>query len=120
MKISKMVLISAAFIAAAGCAGLDKMGAKMDMAEQHMGSDATFYYEGKLKSVHQIGPMTSLQFADGETIDVSKAPAGLSAGDIVRVYQTEKGDQAHLWRSAAKEVPSAEENALAPVVTPPQ
>src|SRR5262245_2987916 len=65
-----------------GCSHIDKMHAKLDMAEQHMGSEKTPLYEGKLASSRKIGSMTSLQFSDGQMFDVSNAPAGLSVGDI--------------------------------------
>ncbi len=95
---------------------MDKMHAQLDMAEQHLGSAKKPFYEGTLISLQKIGPMTSLQFADGQVIDVAKAPAGLSSGDIVRVYPDEHDYEAHLWRHARQVLPSAEANALAPAV----
>ena len=98
---------------AAGCAHMD---AKLDMAEQHLGSEPKPFYEGQLKYARKIGPMTSLAFTDGQIIDVSIAPAGLSEGDTVRIYQTDNNYEAHLWHSAKPELPSAETNTLAPAL----
>ncbi len=92
------------------------MHAELDKAEQHIGSAPTPFYEGKLVDAQRFGPMTSLQFSDGKIFDVSKAPSGLSEGDIVRIYKADDAYEAHLWHSAEPDLPSAESNALAPAI----
>jgi hypothetical protein len=89
MKTLRVYCIAAALFGITGCAGVDQMGAKLDMAEQHLGSAQKPLYEGQLTSVKRIGAMTSLQFSDGEIMDVIEAPEGLVAGNIVRVYASE-------------------------------
>jgi len=115
MRTRNYSLVLLVALAAAGCAHIDMMHAKLDMAEQHLGSPKPFY-EGRLTSWHRFGPMTSLQFADGQLFDVAKAPAGLAEGDIVRVFKTDHDYEAHLWRSAEPELPSPETNTLAPAI----
>jgi len=99
-----------------GCASLDHVHAKMDMMEQHLTSASKPVYEGQLQSLQKIGPMTALQFSDGQLFDVAKAPAGLNSGDTVRIYQVDKEYEAHLWHSAKPDV-SAEASALAPALS---
>ena len=100
-----------------GCASIDRFGTKLDMGVQRMGS-AKPVYEGQLRSVKTVGAMTSLQFTDGKIMDVSKAPAALLSGDVVRVYKIDNGFAAHLWRSAEDMSNSAEANTLAPLIPP--
>src|SRR4051794_1196619 len=79
------VILMAVLVGAAGCAGVDRMGTKMDMAAGRLGEPGKHEYEGQLQSVKRVGPMTALQFSDGQFFDVSEAPAGLVQGDVVRI-----------------------------------
>jgi len=99
-----------------GCADLDRIGTKIDMAAEHVGPGGKPIYEGQLKSVESVGAMTSLAFTDGKMMDVNVAPARLVPGDVVRIFQTDKGYEAHLWHSAEGALPSPETNAIAPAV----
>src|SRR5947209_7484333 len=106
MKTSNLFFVLLVSFGCTGCAHLEKFDAKLDMAAEHLSGAKKPFYEGQLRASQQIGPMTSLQFADGRIIDVSEAPAGLEFGDTVRVYRTDDGYIAHLWHSAAEEPPS--------------
>ena len=117
MKTRYLAVSLLALFGVAACAPMDRMHATLDMAEQHLGGEPKPYYEGQLKTLEKIGPMTSLQFLDGKIFDVSKAPAGLSTGDTIRIYQVNDNYEAHLWHRAEKEVPSPEANALAPAIS---
>ena len=44
--------------------------------------------------------MTSIQFVGGHYYDVENASPGLVPGDTVRIYRTEAGLEAHLWKAA--------------------
>jgi len=85
-----------AFLAVSGCANVDR---KMDLASEHISTRKPMY-EGRLVSSKVVGALTSLQFADGQLFGVSKAPSQLIPGDIIRIYQTESGYEAHLWHAS--------------------
>ncbi len=114
MNTLKAFSLAVAVLGTTGCAGLDRVGTKLDMSVQRLGT-AKPTYEGQLRSVKRVGAMTSLQFTDGKIMDVSKAPAALLSGDVVRVYKTDDIYVAHLWRSA-ETMANAEANTLAPLI----
>jgi len=87
----------------AGCSGVDRMDRKIDMAAEHIASDKPVY-EGRLTSSQVVGPMVSLQFADGQIYEVAQTPATFVPGDIVRIYKTDKGYEAHLWKASKDQV----------------
>jgi hypothetical protein len=92
-----------------GCSGMDRMGSKMDMVDAHLGKPGDLVYEGKLTVARRVGDMVALQFKDGNYYDVANASAALYEGDVVRIYKTDDGYEARLWRSeasAAKDNPS--------------
>ena len=113
LKTVAVLLAGVVSLFASGCAGLDRMGAKLDMASEHLSAPKPLY-EGRLKSVKTIGAMTSLQFSDGKIFEARNAPAGLRPGDIVRLYSETDGYSAHLWHDVESLPPSAESEALAP------
>jgi hypothetical protein len=73
-------------------------------------------YEGRLRSIQVEGEGASLQFANGDILDVPHVPDALVPGDIVRVYKTDQGYMARLWKHSDLAMPSLDENALAPLV----
>jgi hypothetical protein len=73
-------------------------------------------YEGRLQSMQTIEERTSLQFANGDILEVPKVADELHSGDVVRIYKTDQGTTAHLWKKAANIPPTLDENALAPLV----
>jgi hypothetical protein len=83
-----------------GCASLDRAGAKLDMVAGRVENGSRPAYEGRLEAARPFGSMTALQFADGRFFDVSEAPEALVPGDTVRIYKTETGYAARLWRPA--------------------
>ena len=91
--------ITPALLLGAGCGTLDKMDRKMDMASEHMGSDKPVY-EGTLSSSKAVGALTSLEFTDGKLFEVAKAPSALTPGDVIRIYKTDTGYEAHLWKAS--------------------
>src|ERR1035437_4635601 len=95
---------------ASGCASMDRISTKLDMASEHMMPQKPFY-EGQLRAVRAVGAMTSLQFMDGKIFEVRTAPPGLVPGDIVRLYKAETEYTAHLWRDA-ESIPSPEANEI--------
>lgn len=78
--------------------GINSLASHMDMAATHIAEKEPLTYEGKLNSLETFGPMTALQFSDGKMFDVVDAPEGLMHGDVVRIYNTDKGLVAHLWQ----------------------
>lgn len=84
---------------AAGCSQINRAGTKLDMAAEHVDQTGKPDFEGRLQSSKAIGKMYALQFEDGSYYDVSRAPEGLQPGDVVRIYKTDKGYEAHLWRA---------------------
>jgi hypothetical protein len=98
----KDVLKTFALLAAlgiTGCAGMDRMGSKLDMVSGHLEDSRKPDYEGRLEAARTIGSMTSIQFADGRFFDVLSAPAALHPGDIVRIYKVSDGYEARLWHA---------------------
>ncbi len=85
---------------ATGCATLDRMGAKMDMAVNRVAEQGQHEYEGKLESMQKMGAMTAIQLSGGKIYDVVELSPGLVPGDVVRVYRTPKGYEARLWKQA--------------------
>lgn len=102
-SVAKTTLI-VALMGLTGCSGLDHMERKLDMASERLESSRP-EYEGTVSSAKRIGAMTALQFMDGKLYDVSDCPAHLVSGDIVRVYKTENGYDAHLWKSRDNHIP---------------
>jgi hypothetical protein len=97
-RIVPSVILMAVLWGATGCANMDLMGRRLDMASERVGF-AKPVYEGHIKSAERIGAMVALQFSDGKEFDVADCPSTLVPGDIVRVYKTENGFTAHLWSS---------------------
>jgi hypothetical protein len=118
MKLGSALYAVVVILGTTGCAGLDRVNAKLDMAEQHLSSADKPAYEGKVAALQKVGPMTSLQLEHGVYIDVSEAPVGLAVGDTVRVYKTDNGFVAHIWKIPAEESPSPESEALARAISP--
>jgi hypothetical protein len=98
-RLSLALLAAALF--SAGCGSMDRMGSKMDMVDAHLGKPGDLVYEGELQVSRRVGSMTALEFKDGNYYDVADASAALYEGDVVRIYKTENGYQARLWRSEA-------------------
>jgi hypothetical protein len=84
-----------------GCSSVQKLSSHMDMAITHIAEGHHPEFEGRLSSLEKVGPMISMQFSNGQTFDVVEAPEGLLRGDVVRLYDTEKGLVAHLWHRDA-------------------
>jgi hypothetical protein len=99
--LSTFVLLSL-LLGAAGCSNLDTMGRKLDMVSERMGT-AKPVYEGRLRSAQRVGALYALLFTDGQEFDVADCPATLQPGDIVRLYNTDNGLEAHLWRAGSKD-----------------
>ncbi len=93
-----------AFGGAIGCSGIDRMGRKMDIASEHVAIDKPVY-EGHLQSAKRIGALTAIQFTDGQSFEVVEYPSSLVPGDVVRIYKTEKGYVAHLWKASKGQIP---------------
>jgi hypothetical protein len=108
-----MLPVIAALWGAAGCAGLDHIGRNLDMVSEHMAS-AQPVYVGHLKSARRVGSMVALQFSDGQYFDVRQCPSALLPGDVVRIYKTDNGYEAHLWRSSQGQLQAAGESQPAP------
>jgi hypothetical protein len=87
-----------------GCAGIDRVGRNMDIASEHVSTDKPVY-EGHLQSAKQIGALTAIQFADGKSFEVVEYPSSLVPGDVVRIYKTDKGYIAHLWKASKGQIP---------------
>jgi len=83
-----------------GCSSMDRMDSKMEMVDAHLGKPGNLVYEGQLQIARRVGSMTALQFKDGNYFDVSDASPALYEGDVVRIYSTDDGYDARLWRSA--------------------
>jgi len=115
MTLLRTLPLLAALLGATACSDLDRIGTKLDMAAEHVGPSKPTY-QGRLREVEKVGAMTALQFTDGKQFNVSVAPPALLPGDVVRIYETDKGLEAHLWHSADESGPSTETNALAPAV----
>ena len=96
---TRLLPIAAVLIVAAGCSGVDKMNRKMDMASERLASVKPVY-EGRISSAKRVGALYSLQFEGGQTYEAYLAPPALVPGDVVRVYKTDKGYEAHLWRES--------------------
>jgi hypothetical protein len=97
IKIRPFFMLLGASLAMTACSGLDRMGSKMDSA---MGqSSGRIAFEGQLETSRRVGSMVALQFKGGQYFDVSGAPGALYPGDMVRVYETSNGYEAHLLRS---------------------
>jgi len=102
MKRESAALILA-LLSTAGCAGLNRMDRKIDMASEHVTSDNSIY-EGTLVSSKRVGALVSMQFVDGQLFEVSKAPVALAPGDIIRIYKIENGYEAHLWKASTEKI----------------
>ncbi len=99
-RIIKIVTCLAALSSISGCADVNRLGTKMDLAVKHIDQPAKKpLYEGCLQSATSIGSMTALQFTDGQFFDAREAPAALKPGDVVRVYKTSDGYEAVLWHA---------------------
>jgi len=98
-----------------GCAALNKVSATLDMASTHADASVPAAYEGRLVTSKRIGSMTALQFSDGQIFNVSSAPDGLAPGDTLRLYKSDDGLVAHIWKLAPEN--AAAQNALAPLIS---
>jgi hypothetical protein len=107
--VGKLFLILSVMIGAAGCASVDRIGTKLDMQAEKLKESGQPIYEGNLETSKRVGGLTSMQFADGKFFEVTNAPAGLVRGDVVRIYETEKGYEAHLRRSYESQIPKTSE-----------
>lgn len=85
-------------LSSTGCRSIDRLGAKMDMAVNRVSEQGKPEYEGKLIAIKVMGPLTAIELEGGKYYDVIEASPGLVPGDIVRVYHTEKGYEARLWK----------------------
>jgi hypothetical protein len=94
-----MFVLVAAICGSFGCSGLDRMSRNVDMASEHINPQKPVY-EGQLHYVKRIGPLTALQFTDGQAFDVVECQSSLIPGDRVRIYKQEKGYVAHLWQES--------------------
>jgi hypothetical protein len=98
-KTGKLILI-AGMVGMMGCDSVNRATAKLDMAGAHMGEYDHPEFEGRIVTAKRIGDMTSIQFVGGRYFDVESASPGLVPGDTVRIYRTETGLEAHLWKAA--------------------
>jgi len=108
----QLLAFLAALTGAAGCSTIDRIGGKMDMAVNHVSEETKPEFEGRLNGIKREGAMTALQVS-GRMFDVVEASPGLKNGDIVRIYNTEKGLVARLWKES-KDNPRISET-IAPV-----
>lgn len=104
-----------ALLVIAECACVPPASAVTNTVPAPLGATAPAY-EGRLRSIQVEGEGASLQFANGDVLDIPNVPDVLVPGDIVRVYKTEKGYTARLWKHSDLALPSLDENALAPLV----
>jgi len=81
------------------CSSIDRMGTKLDMAAGHWSEPGRAIAEGQIQELRRVASMTSIQLTNGAIYEIADAPAGLMAGDVIRIYQTADGLEAHLWRS---------------------
>ncbi len=86
-----------------GCAGLDRVGTKLDMMAGRVMEKDGVIFEGQLQAARRVGSMIALQFIGGQMYDVEDAPFEFVPGDIVRIYKNYKGYYARLWRSREDE-----------------
>lgn len=86
-----------------GCAGLDRVGTKLDMMAGRVVEKDGAVFEGQLQAARRVGSMIALQFTGGQMYNVEDAPFEFVPGDIVRIYKTYKGLEARLWRSREDE-----------------
>ncbi len=98
-KVFEFVALVALANGLTGCAGLDRLDSKLDMAAGHVTEQNHREFEGRIEAVERVGAMTAIQFEGGQQYAVIEAPPALVRGDIVRIYKTEKGLEAHLWRA---------------------
>jgi len=99
MRTLQTLVFVASLYGAAGCAQMDLVGRKLDLASERV-TAVKPVYQGELKSSAHIGALVALQFYDGKEFDVSECPASLVPGDVVRIYQHPNGYSAHLWHSS--------------------
>jgi len=96
--VSKLMLLGL-IVGLTGCSGLNRMETQMDSAAAKIEEPGKPEYEGKVQAVRRIGAMTSLEFADGSFYDVEEAPRALVQGDTVRIYKTDEGYEALVWKA---------------------
>lgn len=82
------------------CSSIDRMSTKLDMAAGHWSEPGHAIAEGQIQELRRVAAMTSIQLTNGAIYDVADAPAGLVTGDVIRIYQTPAGLEAHMWRPA--------------------
>lgn len=87
------------FIGLTACSSLDRMNTKLDMAAGHWSEPGRPIAEGRIQELRRVHAMTAIELTDGTLYDVADAPAGLVAGDVIRIYKTANGLEAHLWRA---------------------
>ena len=104
LKVFRVIALLAATCGAIGCSSIDRMGRKMDIASEHVDFDKPVY-EGHLQTAKRVGALTALQFTDGQSFEVVEYPSSLVPGDVVRIYKTDKGYVAHLWKASKGQVP---------------
>jgi len=80
------------------CADIDRMNTKLDMTAGHWSEPGRAVVEGRVQDLRRVGSMISIELTNGAVYDVAEAPAGLIVGDVIRIYKTENGFEAHLWR----------------------
>ena len=81
-----------------GCATVDRFAGTLDMTVGRLGQPGKHEFEGVLVAARPFGAMTAMQFENGHVYDVDFTSPGLQRGDIVRLYKTEKGYTARLWK----------------------
>src|SRR6187431_3269862 len=90
----------ALIVGATGCTSMNRLGVRMDQAVTRVTEPGPLVYEGRLEEIQVYGAMTSMYLSGGKLYDVAVAPLGLKLGDVVRIYKTEKGLEARLWKVA--------------------
>src|SRR5439155_13990366 len=100
----KTIALLAAFGGVLGCSNIESVSRHMDIASEHIDFDKPVY-EGHLQAAKRVGAMIALQFMDGQSFEAVECPSMLVPGDVVRIYKTEKGYIAHLWKSSKSQLP---------------
>jgi hypothetical protein len=101
MKLFPRIILLIPFMSllVSGCSSLDRMGTRMDVATRRIDKPGRPVYEGQLLAQRKVGSMTAMEFVGGQYYDVAEASRSLFPGDIIRIYETDRGYEARLWRS---------------------